>query len=131
MLGSPVWKCSGVQLWGVAACAFRNRSVGAVGGGFAVAAPNSQRGAQRERLLRGVSLGEGLRHFCLQRPSVSDSKRELPLPAVPPAPTAPEMMGGVWKAGELVEVNAHSRHKSLNSVRIAESVLQNPCVFLT
>lgn len=58
--------------------------------------------------------------------------RELPLPAVPPAPTAPELMGrGVWKAGELVEVNAHSRHKSLNSVRIAESVLQNPCVFLT
>lgn len=83
MLGSPVWKCSGVQLWGVAACAFRNRSVGAVGGGFAVAAPNSQRGAQREPLLRGVSLGEGLRHFCLQRPSVSDSERVAPSRSAP------------------------------------------------
>lgn len=105
MPGSPACKCSGVQLWGVAACAFGNRSVGAAGGGFAVAAPDSRRGARREPLPRGVSLGEGLRHFSLQRPSVSDSDRAAPSRSGPrPHCTSAGAGGAVWKAQELDEL---------------------------
>lgn len=88
MLGSPVWKCSGVQLWGVAACAFRKRSVGAAGGGFAVAAPEPCASPSCVAFLsvRGCDTSVCSGHLSL-------TVRELPLPAVPPAPTAPALMG--------------------------------------
>lgn len=47
---------------------------GGSGDDFAIIVPNPQPGAQPGPCCV-VSLGEGLRHFCPQRPSVSDSER--------------------------------------------------------
>lgn len=120
---------------GVPVCVLGYRCVGAVGGDFAFGASSPQPGAQPEPLPRGVSLGEGLRHSRVQRPSVSDSERAAP-PAAPPLPPLHQWFWGRGLSGEL-ESRARQMHtvgvyqrvrifRSFSRVRSAVSPA-NPC----